>query len=64
MQRFGRLGYTTLYTPFSFPIFVVYTTNAKEEKKKRVVSDICKLNDLIILNAYPLLLQSDINASF
>ena len=63
MQRLGRLKYTTSHTPFSFPVFVVYKTNAKGEKKRRAVVDIRKLNDLVIPDAYPLPLQSDIIAS-
>lgn len=63
IQRLGRLNYTTSHTPFSFPVFVVYKTNVKEEKKGCTVVDICKLNDLVIPDAYPLLLQSDIIAS-
>ena len=63
MQRLGRLKYTTSHTPFSFPVFVVYKTNAKGEKKGRAVFDIRKLNDLVIPDAYPLPLQSDIIAS-
>ena len=63
MQHLGRLKYTTSYTPFSFPVFVVYKTNAKEEKKERAVVNIRKLNNLVIPDAYPLPLQSDIIAS-
>lgn len=38
-------------------MFVVYKTNAKEEKKRRMVINICKLNDLVISDVYPLPLQ-------
>lgn len=63
IQRLGRLKYITSYTSFSFPLFIVYKTNTKGERKGYVVVDIHKLNNLIIPNAYPLLLQSDIIAS-
>ena len=63
MQRLGRLKYTISHTPFSFPVFVVYKTNAKGERKGRTVVDIRKLNDLIVPDAYLLLLQSDMIAS-
>lgn len=56
MQWLGRLKYIISHTPFSFPIFVVYKTNVKEEKKRRAVVDIQKLNDLVILDAYLFLL--------
>lgn len=45
MQRFGRLKYTSLYTLFSFLVFVVWKTAANGEKKGQVVVDIRKLND-------------------
>lgn len=63
MQYLDRLKYTTLYPSFNFPIFDVYKTNVKREKKKRAVVNICKLNDLVIPDAYPLPLQLDIIAS-
>lgn len=63
MQRLDRLKYTTSHTLFSFPALVVYKTNAKKEKKRRVVVDIRKLIDLVISNAYLLPFQFDIIAS-
>lgn len=63
MYRFSCLKYTTLHTFFSFSVFVVYKTNAKGEKKGRVVVNIRKLNDLVVLDAYLLPLQSNIIAS-
>lgn len=63
MQRLGHFKYTTSHTLFSFSIFVVYKTNAKRERKKRAIVDIRKLNNLVILDTYPLSLQSDIIAS-
>lgn len=63
MQRLSRLKYTTSYTSFSFPIFVVYKTNTKGEKKRYTVVNIRKLNDLVIPDAYPLPLQLNIIAN-
>lgn len=63
MQRLGRFKYTILYTLFSFSIFIVYKTNTKREKKRRAIVNICKLNDLVIRDAYLLPLQSDIITS-
>lgn len=63
MQRLGQLKYTTSQTLFNFLVFVVYKINGKEEKKGRAIVNIYKLNDLVILDAYPLFLQSDIIAS-
>ena len=63
LQRLGRLKYTTSPTPFSFPVFVIWKTAANGEKKGRAVVDIRKLNDLVIPNAYPLSLQSEIIAN-
>ena len=63
IQRLGRLKYTNSHTPFNFPVFVVYKTNAKGERKGCAVVDIYKLNDLVIPDAYLLPLQSDIIAS-
>lgn len=44
-------------------MFLVYKTNAKRERKTHAIVDIRKLNDLVILDAYPLPLQSNIIAS-
>lgn len=63
MQHLGRLKYITSDTLFSFSVFVVFKTNAKGEKKRRAIVNIRKLNDVVIPDAYPLLLQSDIIAS-
>lgn len=59
MQRLGRLKYTISHTSFSFSVLVVYKTNAKGERKGYAVVNICKLNDLVISDAYLLSLQSD-----
>ena len=63
LQRLGRLKYTTSHTPFSFFVFIIWKTAANGEKKGRAVVDIRKLNDLVIPNAYPLPLQSEIIAN-
>lgn len=63
MQHLGCLKYTTSYIQFSFLVFVVYKTNIKGEKKGCAMVDICKLNNLVISDTYPLPLQSDIIAS-
>lgn len=63
MQSFGRLKYITSHTLFSFWIFVVYKIIIKGEKKRRAIVNIRKLNNLVISDAYPLSLQSDIITS-
>lgn len=60
IQRFSHLNYTNSYTLFSFPVFVFYKTNAKGEKKRHALLNIYKLNELVILDTYPLFLQLDI----
>lgn len=62
-QHHDWLEYTTSYTSYSFPIFVVYKTNVKGKRKRYVVVYIRKLNDLIILDIYLLPLQSNIIAN-
>ena len=59
----GRLVWTNQSTPFSYPVFVVWKTLANGERKGRPVVDIRALNDLIVPDAYPLPLQSDVIAS-
>ena len=63
LQHLGRLKYTTSHTPFSFLVFVIWKIVVNGEKKGRAVVDIRKLNDLVIPNAYPLPLQSEIIAN-
>ena len=63
LQRFGCLKYTISHISFSFLVFVIWKTAANSEKKGRAVVDIRKLNDLVIPNAYPLPLQSEIIAN-
>lgn len=60
MQYFDHLKYTSSYTFFSFSVFVVWKTAANDEKKGQAVIDIRKLNNLVILNTYLFLLQSEI----
>ncbi len=63
MQCLGRFQYTTSHISFSFPIFVVYKTNTKGQRRGRAVVNIRKLNDLVIPDAYPLPLQFNIIVS-
>lgn len=60
LQRLSCLNYIASYTPFSFPVFVIWKTTVNGEKKGRAVVNIRKLNNLIISNAYPLPLQLEI----
>jgi hypothetical protein len=57
------MEWTTTNTPFAYPVFVVWRTLCDGERKGQVVVDIRGLNKLIILDAYPLPLQSDIIAA-
>lgn len=57
MHRLGHLKYTTLDTHFSFPVFIIYKTHTKREKKECTVVDIRKLNNLVFPDAYPFPLQ-------
>ena len=63
LQRLGRLKYITSPTPFSFPVFVIWKTAANGKKKSRAVVDIRELNNLVIPDAYPPPLQSEIKAN-
>ena len=58
-----RVEWTTQATPFSYPVFVVWKTLANGDKKGRAVVDIRGLNELIIPDAYPVPLQSEVIAS-
>ncbi len=60
LHRQGRLDWTTQATPFSYPVFVVWKNLPDGGRKGRAVVDIRGLNDLILPDAYPLPLQSDI----
>lgn len=54
IQYLGYFKYIFSHIPFNFPMFLVYKTNVKREKKRYMVIDIRKLKDLIILDFYPL----------
>lgn len=60
MQCLGRLKFIDSYTPSSFPVFVVWKTTSNGKRKSCAVVDIRKLNELVIPDAYPLPLQSEI----
>ena len=62
LQAQDRLEFTTQAIPFSFPVFVVWKTLQDGSRKGRAVVDIRGLNDLIVPDAYPVPLQSDIIA--
>ncbi len=57
MYKQSRLEYTTDPTSFSFPVFVIYKTDSHGKRKGCIVVDIQKLNDLVLLDSYPLPLQ-------
>ena len=59
----GRLDWTKEPTPFSYPVFVVWKTLPDGSKKGRAVVDIRGLNSLIVPDAYPVPLQSEIIGS-
>ena len=63
MHKQSRLQYTTDPTPFSFPVFVVFKSDHQGKRKGRAVVDIHRLNKLVLLDSYPLPLQSKIIAN-
>lgn len=63
LQRQSCLVYTQTHTPFSVPVFMVWKPELNGSKKGCAVVDIQKLNDLIVPDLYPLLLQSKIIAN-
>ena len=63
MHCLGRRKFTFEHTPFSFPVFIVWKLDAEGKRKGRVVLDIRKLNDMVLLDSYPLPLQSEIIAN-
>ena len=63
MYKQGRLQYTTDPTPFSFPVFIVFKTDHQGRRKGQAVVDICRLNELVLPDFYPLSLQSEIIAN-
>ena len=58
----GRMGWTNVSTPFSYPVFVVWKTQPNGERKGRAVVDIRGLNAITQPDVYPLPLQSDLIA--
>lgn len=62
LHKQGRLEWTSQPTPFSYPVFVVWKDLPEDEKKGRPVIDIRGLNDLLVRDAYPVPLQSDVIA--
>ena len=63
LHETGRLSWTTTATPFSYPVFVVWTTSPDGTHKGRPVVDIRGLNRIVQLDVYPIPLQSDIIAA-
>lgn len=55
----GRMSWTNESTPFSYPVFVVWTTRPDGSRKGRAVVDIRGLNALTQTDVYPLPLQGD-----
>jgi len=62
----GRMAWSEVPTPFSFPVFVIWKTvnqtsdNGAPTKKALVVVDIRGLNKITTTDSYPLKLQSDV----
>ena len=59
----GKMGWGTKFTPFGFPVFVVWKysmINGQRVRKGRAVIDIRNLNRKSPKDSYPLPLQSDI----
>lgn len=54
------MTFTSDPTSFSFPVFVVWKSDSEGKKKSCAVMDIHKLNDLVLLDSYPLPLQLEI----
>jgi hypothetical protein len=55
-----QLKHTIQYTPFSYPVFVVWRTMPDSTKKGRIVIDIRGLNFLAIPDVYPIPSQEEI----
>lgn len=60
MHKQGHLKFIINPTLFSFPVFVIWKANAQDKKKSCAMVNIQKLNKLVLLDSYPLLLQSKI----
>ena len=56
----GRMDWTNEATPFSYPVFVVWTTKADGTRKGRAVVDIRGLNAISQIDIYPLPLQTEL----
>ncbi len=56
LQQQGRLLYNQGHTSFGFPVFVVWELGPNGTKKWRAVIDIRRLNELVVSDAYSLLL--------
>lgn len=63
LHQQGRMKFTSDPTSFRFPVFVVWKSDFEGKKKGRAVVDICKLNNLVLLDSYPLPLGSEIIAN-
>lgn len=63
IYRLGCLKFTSKYTSFGYPVFVIWKTDAKGKKKSKVVVDIQKLNKIVLSDSYPLPLQLEIIAN-
>ncbi len=55
----GRMSWTKESTPFSYPVFVVWTMRPDGTRKGRAVVDIRGLNAITQTDVYPLPLQAD-----
>ncbi len=55
----GRMSWTSESTPFSYPVFVVWTVRPDGSRKGRAVVDIRGLNAITQTDVYPLPLQAD-----
>ena len=60
LHKQGRISWTNESTPFSYPVFVVWTMKPNGSRKGRPVVDIRGLNALTQTDVYPLPLQGDL----
>jgi hypothetical protein len=56
----GRMSWSTVQTPFSYPVFVVFKIGHDGKRYGRVVVDLRSLNQIALPDIYPIPLQSDI----
>lgn len=54
IYKHGHLEYTIDPTLFSFLVFVIYKTELHKKRKSQIIVDIRKLNNLVLLEFYPL----------